>query len=95
MLDSAKDIYKSISVNKKAACGFVERGLIDDECAAMINAPTIFRELHWSTTLNVLTDTSVSLKNFSDNFSDFNFDSGISKFFDRVVESNTPIAKEI
>lgn len=79
MLDSAKDIYKSISVNKKAACGFVERGLIDDECAAMINAPTIFRELHWSTTLNVLTDTSVSLDNFSDNYNN-----KIDEFIKRV-----------
>ncbi len=95
ILESAKEIYKSISVSKKAACGFVERGLVDDECAVMINAPTIVRELHWSTSLNVLTDDTVSLGNFSSYFRDLDFDTGISQFFDRIEESKSPISREI
>lgn len=93
--EEIKKIYEAISVNNKAACNFIERGLSEDQCASMINLPSISRELHWSSSLAVLTDKTVSLDKLPSHFGTMDFDTAVSSFFKRVAESGTPISKEL
>lgn len=49
-------IYTSIFEDDKLVSKFITNGIMDNECVAMINTPTFFREFHWKTTLDVVQD---------------------------------------